>query len=153
MLWLDTLPVPWFLQILGRCIASANSPIDTVKKGVQQWIDLGVPPYKLVLGLPWYGECVMEGNELLQAPVHANLHLSGKHAGTINTCIVLLCLGMRSMACRAAWQCAHQAGAQQQASEHSLQCSTCAQMELCCLSLLAVCEHSIRLPLPRPRPW
>jgi hypothetical protein len=43
-------------QILGRCIASANSPIDTVGKGVQQWLDLGVPPHKLVLGLPWYGE-------------------------------------------------------------------------------------------------
>lgn len=44
------------LQILGRCIASANSPIDTVRKGVQHWLDLGVPARKLVLGLPWYGE-------------------------------------------------------------------------------------------------
>lgn len=43
-------------QILGRCIASANAPIDTVKKGVQHWLDLGVPAHKLVLGLPWYGE-------------------------------------------------------------------------------------------------
>jgi hypothetical protein len=44
------------VQILGRCVASANSPLDTVRKGVQQWLDLGVPPHKLVLGLPWYGE-------------------------------------------------------------------------------------------------
>lgn len=42
-------------QILGRCIASANSPLDTVRRGVQQWIDLGVTPSKLILGLPWYG--------------------------------------------------------------------------------------------------
>eukprot|EP00878_Enallax_costatus_P018615 GHUV01019606.1.p1 GENE.GHUV01019606.1~~GHUV01019606.1.p1 ORF type:complete len:275 (+),score=60.00 GHUV01019606.1:105-929(+) len=42
-------------QILGRCIAGANSPIDAVRRGVRQWLALGVPAKKLVLGLPWYG--------------------------------------------------------------------------------------------------
>lgn len=49
------LPAAGAAQILGRCIASANSPLDTVRKGVQQWLDIGIPPHKLVLGLPWYG--------------------------------------------------------------------------------------------------
>lgn len=57
MLGLCCYAVSWCVwQILGRCIASANSPIDTVHKGVQQWLDLGIPADKLVLGLPWYGE-------------------------------------------------------------------------------------------------
>jgi hypothetical protein len=43
-------------QILGRCIASANAPLGTVERGVRQWLELGVAPEKLVLGLPWYGE-------------------------------------------------------------------------------------------------
>lgn len=51
----NCVPAACFLQILGRCIASANSPLDTVRKGVQHWLDLGVPAHKLVLGLPWYG--------------------------------------------------------------------------------------------------
>jgi len=42
-------------QIFGKCIASANSPPDLVEKGLHQWINLGVPRSKLVLGLPWYG--------------------------------------------------------------------------------------------------
>ncbi|KAF6266769.1 glycoside hydrolase superfamily [Scenedesmus sp. NREL 46B-D3] len=42
-------------QILGRCIAGANSPLDAVRRGVRQWLSLGLPPSKLVLGLPWYG--------------------------------------------------------------------------------------------------
>jgi hypothetical protein len=41
-------------QILGRCIASANAPLDAVRRSVRQWLELGVPPKKLVLGLPWY---------------------------------------------------------------------------------------------------
>ncbi|KAI8463528.1 MAG: glycoside hydrolase superfamily [Monoraphidium minutum] len=43
-------------QIPGRCVASANAPLDVVAKGVRQWVELGVDPTKLVLGLPWYGE-------------------------------------------------------------------------------------------------
>eukprot|EP00882_Tetradesmus_deserticola_P018438 GHRQ01019805.1.p1 GENE.GHRQ01019805.1~~GHRQ01019805.1.p1 ORF type:complete len:197 (+),score=76.88 GHRQ01019805.1:1-591(+) len=42
-------------QILGRCIAGANSPIDAVRRSVRQWLSLGIPASKLVLGLPWYG--------------------------------------------------------------------------------------------------
>ncbi|KAK9841972.1 hypothetical protein WJX81_002090 [Elliptochloris bilobata] len=42
-------------QIWGRCVASANSPLALVRRGVQQYLDLGVPASKLVLGLPWYG--------------------------------------------------------------------------------------------------
>lgn len=40
-------------QIFGRCIAGANSPLDLVRRGLQQWLALGVPASKLVLGLPW----------------------------------------------------------------------------------------------------
>lgn len=40
-------------QIPGRCIAGANSPLDVVRKGVTQWLQIGVPRSKLVLGLPW----------------------------------------------------------------------------------------------------
>lgn len=41
------------MQIWGRCVASANSPLALVRRGVQQYLDLGVPASKLVLGLPW----------------------------------------------------------------------------------------------------
>eukprot|EP00775_Hariotina_reticulata_P010253 gene10253-10411_t len=52
-------------QILGRCIANANSPFDAVSKGMRQWLDLGVPAHKLVLGLPWYGyDYTCEGQEV-----------------------------------------------------------------------------------------
>jgi hypothetical protein len=40
-------------QIWGRCVASANSPLALVRRGLQQWLDLGVPRAKLVLGVPW----------------------------------------------------------------------------------------------------
>ena len=40
-------------QIWGRCVASANSPLPLVRQGLQQWLGLGVPAGKLVLGLPW----------------------------------------------------------------------------------------------------
>ncbi|KAK3235098.1 hypothetical protein CYMTET_54689 [Cymbomonas tetramitiformis] len=42
-------------QIYGRCIASANSPLVVAQRGVQRFLDFGVSPSKLVLGIPWYG--------------------------------------------------------------------------------------------------
>ena len=42
-------------QIFGACTASANSPLPATIVGLQGYLDLGVPPDKLVLGLPWYG--------------------------------------------------------------------------------------------------
>ncbi|KAI3428045.1 hypothetical protein D9Q98_006431 [Chlorella vulgaris] len=51
-------------QIWGRCVASANSPLALVQRGLQQWLQLGAPRSKLVLGLPWYGykyPCVNSG--------------------------------------------------------------------------------------------
>jgi hypothetical protein len=38
-----------------RCVASANSPIDAVHRSIRQWLQLGLPRAKFVLGLPWYG--------------------------------------------------------------------------------------------------
>ena len=45
---------PAALQIWGSCVASANAPPALVRRGVQQWLDLGIPAAKLVLGLPWW---------------------------------------------------------------------------------------------------
>eukprot|EP00501_MAST-03F_sp_TOSAG23-6_P000835 GSMAST32.ASY1.ANO1.866.1 assembled CDS len=42
-------------QITNACIASANSPISTVMKGIHRFLDIGVPKKKLILGVPWYG--------------------------------------------------------------------------------------------------
>ncbi|PRW45439.1 di-N-acetylchitobiase [Chlorella sorokiniana] len=42
-------------QIWGSCVASANSPAALVLRGAQQWLELGIPADKLILGLPWYG--------------------------------------------------------------------------------------------------
>lgn len=42
-------------QIFGRCVASANAGLSTVQRGVQRYLDLGIAPSKLILGLPWYG--------------------------------------------------------------------------------------------------
>ncbi|KAL4858571.1 Di-N-acetylchitobiase [Chlorella vulgaris] len=41
------------LFIWGRCVASANSPLALVRRGLQQWLQLGAPRSKLVLGLPY----------------------------------------------------------------------------------------------------
>ncbi|XP_071957112.1 di-N-acetylchitobiase-like [Antedon mediterranea] len=42
-------------QIYGDCIAMANSPYNKTASGVEKFIKLGISPYKLVLGVPWYG--------------------------------------------------------------------------------------------------
>jgi di-N-acetylchitobiase len=42
-------------QIFGRCVAQANSPYQLVKRGLEQFLQLGVPAKKLVLATPWYG--------------------------------------------------------------------------------------------------
>eukprot|EP01097_Dermamoeba_algensis_P010682 TRINITY_DN796_c0_g2_i1.p1 TRINITY_DN796_c0_g2~~TRINITY_DN796_c0_g2_i1.p1 ORF type:complete len:239 (-),score=46.87 TRINITY_DN796_c0_g2_i1:117-833(-) len=39
----------------GPCVASANSPYNLVKKGVYEFMRLGISTDKLVLGVPWYG--------------------------------------------------------------------------------------------------
>mmetsp|Transcript_9629 Transcript_9629/g.28999 ORF Transcript_9629/g.28999 Transcript_9629/m.28999 type:complete len:399 (+) Transcript_9629:234-1430(+) len=42
-------------QIWGRCVASANTPLALMARGIDQWLALPLPPQKLVLGIPWYG--------------------------------------------------------------------------------------------------
>ena len=42
-------------QIHGPCIASANSALPQTASGVREFIQLGIHPWKLVLGQPWYG--------------------------------------------------------------------------------------------------
>ena len=39
----------------GRCEARPNSPLIQTFSGVRKYLQLGVPPTKLILGLPWYG--------------------------------------------------------------------------------------------------
>ena len=39
-------------QISTQCIASANSPLPGTVQGVQRYLDLGIAPSKLVLGVP-----------------------------------------------------------------------------------------------------
>lgn len=42
-------------QIYDRCIASANAPASTLIRGIERYIQLGIPASKLVMGTPWYG--------------------------------------------------------------------------------------------------
>ena len=42
-------------QVLGPCIAMANSPLLKTMQGLLEFINNGVSRDKLVLGLPWYG--------------------------------------------------------------------------------------------------
>lgn len=41
---------PW-----GSKVAAANSPLAALRRGVAEYVGLGVPASKLVVGLPWYG--------------------------------------------------------------------------------------------------
>jgi di-N-acetylchitobiase len=41
-------------QIFDACIAGANAALPDVKRGAQQWLDVGAPATKVVLGLPWF---------------------------------------------------------------------------------------------------
>ena len=48
-------------QIFDACVAAANAPYFGMEHGLQRYLDLGVSPQQLVLGVPWYGyryECV-----------------------------------------------------------------------------------------------
>jgi hypothetical protein len=49
------LVVRWLPQMFTRCVGSANTPYDSAQRAVRQYLALGIPPSKLVLGLPWYG--------------------------------------------------------------------------------------------------
>jgi len=42
-------------QITGPCVASANTPSDLAEDGVKKFLAMEIDPFKLVLGLPWYG--------------------------------------------------------------------------------------------------
>eukprot|EP00931_Biecheleriopsis_adriatica_P078312 TRINITY_DN51775_c0_g1_i1.p1 TRINITY_DN51775_c0_g1~~TRINITY_DN51775_c0_g1_i1.p1 ORF type:complete len:408 (-),score=71.41 TRINITY_DN51775_c0_g1_i1:31-1254(-) len=42
-------------QIFGRCIASANSPLGLAQRGIERYLQLGIPAEKLIMGTPWYG--------------------------------------------------------------------------------------------------
>jgi len=42
-------------QIFGPCVASANTPSNLAKSGLSKFIEIGITPNKLILGLPWYG--------------------------------------------------------------------------------------------------
>jgi di-N-acetylchitobiase len=39
----------------GPCLAGANSDIIKTQAGINDYIHLGIKPYNLILGLPWYG--------------------------------------------------------------------------------------------------
>lgn len=39
----------------GACVAGANAPITGTRRGIEQFLELGIAPQKLVLGVPWYG--------------------------------------------------------------------------------------------------
>ncbi|XP_043556009.1 di-N-acetylchitobiase-like [Chiloscyllium plagiosum] len=43
------------LEMWDECFAKANAPYDQTFSGLSHYIQLGVNPKKLILGLPWYG--------------------------------------------------------------------------------------------------
>lgn len=42
-------------QIFDACIAGANAPLAGMIAGMTEWFNLGIPPSKFILGVPWYG--------------------------------------------------------------------------------------------------
>ncbi|XP_060585289.1 di-N-acetylchitobiase-like [Ruditapes philippinarum] len=42
-------------QILGECIAYANSGLERTMSGVNEYLEIGISSDKLILGVPWYG--------------------------------------------------------------------------------------------------
>jgi di-N-acetylchitobiase len=42
-------------QVFDTCIAGANAPLPGMISGMTEWFNLGIPPSKLILGVPWYG--------------------------------------------------------------------------------------------------
>lgn len=42
-------------QVYHQSIASANTPVGIAMLGLRQYLALGVPPEKIVMGFPWYG--------------------------------------------------------------------------------------------------
>ncbi|XP_063795028.1 di-N-acetylchitobiase-like [Pseudophryne corroboree] len=42
-------------QIWSDCIAGANAPYNKTVTGYEEFINSGIPPKKLVMGVPWYG--------------------------------------------------------------------------------------------------
>lgn len=41
--------------ISGPCIAAANAPFAGMIRGMERYLQLGIDPKKLILGVPWYG--------------------------------------------------------------------------------------------------
>lgn len=41
-------------QVFDQCLASANAPTPVVDRAIQRYSDIGIPPDKMILGLPWY---------------------------------------------------------------------------------------------------
>ncbi|XP_070565595.1 di-N-acetylchitobiase-like isoform X2 [Ptychodera flava] len=44
-----------FMEEYGECEARANAPYERTVKGIEDYLKLGIPTSKLVLGVPWYG--------------------------------------------------------------------------------------------------
>uniref|UniRef100_A0A8D2ACQ6 Di-N-acetylchitobiase n=1 Tax=Sciurus vulgaris TaxID=55149 RepID=A0A8D2ACQ6_SCIVU len=42
-------------QIWSECIAAANAPYNQTVTGYRDYIEMGINPKKLVMGIPWYG--------------------------------------------------------------------------------------------------
>jgi di-N-acetylchitobiase len=42
-------------QMWARCIAQANAPLGQVRHGLEEYLALGIPADKMILGVPWYG--------------------------------------------------------------------------------------------------
>eukprot|EP00483_Globobulimina_turgida_P003195 UN03200 len=38
-----------------QCLAAANAPFEGTQRGVESYLNLGIPANKLIVGVPWYG--------------------------------------------------------------------------------------------------